>query len=260
METLSNEPRGCGTLKNSTAYARFDLGGKGVLPPFVELAEYVPHLEYSGLRSWKKFPGIEFEIAIDAETIEHRYDKEEAFDMMVEQGLYDSTEEIPDQEVYRHLDRLRGEATGSHVGEMPEANAHDLLMWIGKSNYSFPQDFIQEAATRGVNRAVPVSKGNEPPTINPGRTRVFFMHPRAFNAPDEHEEDYYPGIIGYSYLSRIIYTEPEDDMIPKYIQEYLAEEKIHDMVSFEDPPDDEENHDARSRSLHEFERGPQGGP
>lgn len=252
METLENEPRGCGTLKRSTGYLRSDIGGLGVLPPFVEFSEYIPHLEYSGFRGWKKFPGLQFELGVDIPTVEHNYDREKAYQMMVERGLYETTEAVPDREVDRHIDRLRGDVEGNHVGEMAVANAHDLLLWIGKSNYPFPQDFIEETRERGLNRAIPLSKSNDPPNINPGRTRAFVIHPRAYEAPQSHERDYYPGIIGYAYVTRVIYTRPEDDKVPQYVQEYLSKGSIDAMVDFDAPTDGDDGVD-QDTTLREFE-------
>lgn len=251
METIDNAPRGCGTLKRSTAYLRSDIGGLGALPPFVEFSTYIPHLEFSGFRGWKKFPGIQFELGIDVSTIEHDYDREMAYQLMVDQGVYESVDDIPEREIDRHIDRLRGDADGDHVGEMALANAHDLLMWIGKSNYPYPRDFIQETAERGLNRAIPLSKSNDPPDIKSGRTRVFTIHPRAFEAPDEHEEDYYPGIIGYAYVTRVVYTRPADDTIPGYVQKYIGEGSIDSVVDF-DAPAESEGPDQET-TLHAFE-------
>lgn len=45
-----------------------------------------------------------------------------------------------------------------------------------------------------------------PPVVNPGLTRVFLVHPRAIVDEDDNET---AGIIGYVYLSRVVYTEDE---------------------------------------------------
>lgn len=206
VEVLENLERGCGYLKHSKGYLHGDVAVKGSkIPPFVVFEEYIPHLEFEQLRSWKYFPGIQFELALPVET-------------------------VPSDEIHDHIRRLVNSEEGRHVGEMLSANAHDLLMWAGKEHYPQPEDFISEARVQGINKAIPISKNNAPPIVNPGKTRLFIVHPRAIVAPESHDHDYYPGIIGYAYLSRVLWTLPEDSMVPKYIQDYYYEGRIHDIV------------------------------
>lgn len=230
VETIDNRERGCGHLEHEKAYLRADLSREdGSLPPFVEFERPIPHLEIEkNIRGWENFPGIQFELAVPVNT-------------------------FPEDEIYRHLNRLSNIESGEHVGEMDSAQAHDLLMGVGATHYPTPEDFIEECRHRGLNKAIPVSENKKPPVVLPGRTRVFLYHPRAITRePEEEDGDprYYGGIIGYSYLTRVVWTEPEDDdMVPEYIKEYMQQGRM-EMVrpgperdSEEEPPEDQSSFD-----------------
>lgn len=236
MEEIDNRERGCGFLKEDQTYIRNDLSASGTLPPFVVADPPIPHLELSRMRSWKRFQGIPFELGL-----RHRVNFRPTFDgvsrdeghtkareLLVESGLYPDMDHAPQYEVDRLIDRMRDTEKGQHVGEMITPDTHDLLMWVGKKHYPEPDDFIKETISRGLNKAIPTSKKTEPPTINPGITRVFLIHPRACRREIEDGDDdtHVPGIIGYSYLNRVIYTKPSDGKIPKYMQDWSATGKV----------------------------------
>lgn len=187
-EVIENKERGCGFLENDKVYLKSEFHKQGELPPFIRLHNPLPFKE-GHFRGYKMFPGIRFEL--------------------INQLEYNYPEEWED-----HIDRLKNhEELGEHMGEMKSATTHDLIMWVGESYYSQPEDFIGECLEQGLNKAIPVSKKNKPPTIDEGRTRVFILHPNA-------TEDDEPGLIGYSYITRIVYTRPEDGNVPKWAQDY----------------------------------------
>lgn len=211
-DTIDNKRRGCGFLEEDAAYLRTDSSAFGILPPFVEFSTPIKYLEEHS-RTWKKFPGIQFEKAV----------------------TQDMTETLPRNEIERHLNRIEENgSTGRHVGEMMEAQSFDLIMHVGASHYPTPEDFIKECKHQGLNKRIPK---NNIPDVYPGKTRLFVIHPNAVppsnledileeedldNPTNEFRNKYYkPGIIGYSYITRAVYTKPSQGDIPQFIQEEI---------------------------------------
>jgi hypothetical protein len=234
-ETIPNPERGCGHLKPGKAYFRSDVGIDGLLPAFVEFDQPIPFKE-DNKRSYKQFPGIQFELSVTGDT-----------------GFTTTT---PKDEITAHLERLSFDRpTGTTAGEMVSFHAHDYLLSVGKTYYETPEKFIQEAKQHGVSKGISVTSGNAPPAVNPGRTRLFLLHPKAVEVTvtetesqevekteeidlpngdtktvsytetemvDVEQTEYVPGLIGYTYLTRVVYTEDADGNVPQYIQDYEA--------------------------------------
>ncbi|QSG06356.1 hypothetical protein [Halapricum desulfuricans] len=247
IEFLPNPERGCGFLDDGKAYLRSDVSPDGDLPAFVEFAEPIPFKEDSK-RSYKQFPGIQFELSVT--------------------GANGLTRTIPEQEINEHLARLEADRpTGTTAGEMVSFHSHDLLMSVGKTHYETAEQFTREAKIHGVNKAISVTSGNAPPVVNPGRTRLFLIHPRAVEITVTESEEqevekmeevdlptgetkqvtytdtemvevektrHVPGVFGYTYLTRVVYTEDADGNVPKYIQDYEATGSL-DVVKAGDP-------------------------
>ncbi|OYR58489.1 hypothetical protein [Halorubrum halodurans] len=246
-EFLPNPERGCGYLNDGKAYLRADVGTDGELPAFVEFDEPIPFKE-DRKRSYKQFPGIQFELSVTGNA-----------------GLTATT---PPHEIQNHLDRLMADRpTGTTAGEMASFHSHDLLMSVGKTHYETADQFAAEAKVHGVNKAISVTSGNEPPVVNPGRTRLFLIHPHAVEVTTTEMEEqevekteivelpngdtktvsytetemvevekteYVPGVFGYTYLTRVVYTEDADGNVPKYIQDYEATGAL-DVVNVGEP-------------------------
>lgn len=240
LDTVPNPERGCGFLKEGKAYLRSDVSPDGVLPAFVEFDTPIPFLE-GHFRGYSHFPGVQFETAtvpttdgylnvgdgvgagdvmnaMEPTAVRDFPDVIDALRSVTPTGEW-QTREDPPLEGRRHVERLKTDAdrghpgvAGQHVGELRVARSHDLLMHVGASYYPEPSDFIDECKTHGLSKAIPVSETQEPPVINPGRTRVFIVHPTAVPAAggsyDVTEESTagVPGIIGYAYVTRCIYT------------------------------------------------------
>ncbi|TQQ81884.1 hypothetical protein [Halonotius roseus] len=170
------------------------------------------------------------------------------------------TETEPVGEIWEHVDRMEADRpTGETAGEMVAFHSQDLLLSVGKTYYPNVDEFIEETKQHGVSKAISVTSGNAPPAVNPGRTRLFLIHPNAVTVDREiettvgemNEDDEIldvdveasrvedrlvdidddvgvtikrtltvPGIFGYTYLSRVVYTEDTDGNVPAYIQEY----------------------------------------
>lgn len=247
-EIINNEERGCGHLDRGKGYLRSDVAvGSGSLPPIVEIPEpqRIPHKE-SHTRTWKSFPGIQFELALIEEAA--GLDPETASPMeyvaAIKNGGYDGGE------IWEHLKRLAGSArpldTGvegsDHYGTMRVAQANDLIMWVGETYYPTPEAFIEETSQRGLNKAISMSTRNPPPVVNPGKTRLFLIHPKGIDYFPEKKEDeldemgieeeerYTAAIIGYCYITRCIYTKDADGRIPDYIQRWDAADDL-DIVT-----------------------------
>jgi hypothetical protein len=266
VETIDNTERYCGYLKQDTCYLRGETSADGTLPPIVTFDPPVPYLE-GHFRGYKQFPGVQFEqrqtptirdydAGMPVEGDEYAYPAvpEGALDPAAARDhtqILDSLSNVemdlaaggfttdPPLEINRHLRRLETDAEGggdggSHLGEMRVARAHDLLMHVGKSYYHEPQDFIEECRAQGLSKAIPVSEHQQPPVINPGRTRVFLIHPRA--CPAGHDEDgnpvYTAGLIGYCYVTRCVYTGVDTGAgtdWPEFAKQY-AENGLCDLV------------------------------
>jgi hypothetical protein len=252
-ETLPNKQRGCGFLKQSKAYLRSPPRSEedGVLPPFVEFDPYIPYLERNKFRGYEFFPGIPFELAVtggadlndalndDTYGMDHIHDADgDAFLPGAESELTSidggfSTD--PPGEVFRHIARLVGSADGNHAGDILAFHATDLYMHVGKSYYEDPDEFIREVRTQGLSKAIPVSESHAPPVIDPGRTRVFLVHPRAIVDEDGTET---AGIIGYVYLSRVVYTEDKEGRFPAWAKDYARTGDL-DLVQIGDQISDD---------------------
>jgi len=168
-ETIRNEERGCGHLDEGKGYLRSDVSGPGgTLPPFVVVPEEVrlPFKE-DHFRTWKHFPGIQFELALNSAAARLRPEEDSAMEFV--SAL--SNDGYGDGEIWSHLKRLAGSAhpldiglDGSdHYGTMRVAQAHDLIMWVGETYYPTPEDFIDETKSRGLNKAISMSSRNPPP-------------------------------------------------------------------------------------------------
>jgi hypothetical protein len=231
--TVRNEERGCGFLEHGKAYLRSPpASAAGHLPAFVEFSPPVPYLERDKFRGYEFFPGIQFELSVTGGLGVYegaRYDVDPTSPPELrspDEVREDAPEGVPSfdgltttdpvGEVHRHVKRLSlTEAGGNHAGEVPAFKSHDLYQHIGASYYETPEEFIDEVRRQGLSKAIPASESHEPPRVNPGRTRLFLVHP---NATAENE----PGVIGYVYLHRTIYTETKSGEIPAWVQEEAA--------------------------------------
>jgi hypothetical protein len=248
-ETVRNEERGCGFLKHGKAYVRSPpRSADGVLPSFVEFDPVVPYLERSKFRGYEYFPGTEFELSVtdwtnlpeDKETwIRPQPDDgidEAAFNPIspeFEDGPETEFSTVPRGEVWRHIARTVGSASPyEHAGQIPQFQSRDLFMFVGKSYYETPEEFIEEVHEQGLSKAIPVSESQEPPRIDPGNTRLYLVHPRAVYY--EETDTYKSGIIGYVYLHRTIYTEDEKGRFPAWAEKHASGREDMDLVRIGD--------------------------
>lgn len=249
-ELLPNPERGCGYLKEEKGYIRTDpvRDPDGDIPTFVTFDQPVPYKEGT-LRSYQQFDGLAFQRSLD-----------------------DDFQTIPEDDVSNLWERLEGSEDGDHWGEITTAFAQDMLMWVGETYYEDPAEYVEECRKYGLSKAIPVSKRQGPPAINPFHTRVFLVHPTAYRVYEQTTETEsdgetvestekvrvsyldddrlgdddaddpvktVPGVIGYSYLTRVVWTAPEDGDIPKWAQQYEDTGQL-EIVDMGDPvPEDE---------------------
>jgi len=245
--TIANVERGCGFLSHGKAYIRGVIGSPdGVLPSFVRLDPPVPYREMGTdgqfTRGYLRFDGLSSQFALDDLSDFVREYPGDATDTtavqnMVDKGLYDSPDATPGSEARRHVDRLDARRfDADHFGEIDLA-AHgkrphaDILMRAGKTHYPDPGDFIDEAVTLGISKAIPLSKRQAPPVVEPGITRVWVIHP---------DTDVGWAVIGYAYLQEVVYTQHEDGTVPEYVQDHAAAGTL-DVVDIEPPRSHEDD-------------------
>jgi len=193
METIPNPKRGCGHLKDDSMYLRAEPGDMGILPQFVSFVQPIPY-DGQHFRSAKKFNGLLWDMMNQCRT-------------------------DPIMELTEYLKRINGHLVDKHIipiGYDLSAKAFDLLMWVGKDYYPQPSDFINECKKHGICKRI---KKGAAPAIFPGFTRLFIIHPHG------HGEDQ-PAVIGYSYLTRAIYTQPIKKPIPKWVQDMANLEQV----------------------------------
>lgn len=269
-EVINNGERGCGHLDEGKGYLRSDVAGPGGnLPPMVEIPDglRIPFKE-EHFRTWKTFPGIQFELALieEASDLEPSSASPMEYVSAIKNGGY------YDGEIWEHIKRLAGSAHpldagmggSDHYGTMRVAQANDIIMWVGETYYPQPEDFIEETQERGLNKAISMSTRNPPPVINPGKTRLSLIHPKGIdNYPEKDEEEldemgieeddrYTSAIIGYVYITRCIYTEDADGRIPDYIERWEAANDLDVVkpgreISFEEM-ENESNEEAAEKA------------
>jgi len=251
-EVVSNHERGCGHIKHDASYIRLDpvaLSTRGTLPMFVRCDPPIPYKE-SHFRGYREFPGVAFEKATSGETTTYTplgrpSDGDDATDSQqyeidLMRNMAHATESVENttdvrlsDEVSRHLLRLDTDGVDAgHAGAMDVFRSPDLLMHVGKTHYQTAESFIAESRELGVNKRIPIGSRSHPPAVNPFRTRLWLIHPQAvvIGEDDDGNDIYEAGIIGYSYVTRIIHTRDQDGEVPQYIQEHADAGRL-DIVS-----------------------------
>jgi len=233
-ESIDNRARGCGHLDPNACYIRSDLSAlghpDGEIPPFVEFDDPIEYREHTGrgaiIPGFKAFPGNSF----------------------LKHYRADGRTTSPSGDIEDHFDRLdRHGFDGEHYAEMTSTRAIDVLMSVGVSNYETPEDYIDEVRERGLNLKIPVSSKQEPPVIEPLRTRVFVIHPHGCG-------ENRPGIIGYAYVTRNVFTSgtkatDDDPDIPKWAENYAKTRRDFDVVDRGEPIGEDEMVDEAQTTI-----------
>lgn len=250
--TISNPTRGCGHLKRGKGYVRGVIGSPdGVLPSFVRADPPIPFREMGTdgefTRGFLELNGIGLEAAAQDDVTDFvpMYPGDASHDQavtnLVDRGMYDVRDDVPDAEAQRHFDRIRAKAGlgAEHFGDIDIRASNDLLMRAGKTHYPDPGDYIDETVEMGISKAIPLSKRQEPPTIEPGLTRIWIVHP-----------DTAVGwaVIGFAYVQEVVFTEPEDGNVPDYVQDWARQGAL-DVVDIEPAPDEDDGPDAKLDSF-----------
>lgn len=233
-ESIDNRQRGCGHLRPRSCYIRSDLSALGApdgeIPPWVTLDDPVEYREHTGrgaiIPGFKAFPGNSFLAHYQA----------------------DGHTTTPSGDVDDHFDRLRRYGfDGDHYGDITSTRAIDVLMSVGESHWDTPEDYIDETRERGLNLKIPVSNSQDPPVIEPLRTRVFIIHPNGCG-------DGRPGIIGYAYVTRNVFTTgteatADDPDIPQWAEDYAEVRDDFDVVDRGEPVDVDEMVDESQTTI-----------
>jgi hypothetical protein len=182
LTEVPNFERGCGSLDRSATYLRADVPAfaapDGEIPTFVEFDRSIPYRE-GHFRTFKRINGTEFLLEATKQYAEEPENESVAHRERVLTDRPPATE-LPEDEVLSYVERAaEGDLPENGSPALGAMNSMDLLMWVGKSHYETPAEFIREARTQGVNKKIPTSGNQEPPRIRPFRTRLFLIHPRA---------------------------------------------------------------------------------
>lgn len=274
-EVIPNKERGCGFLQPNKAYIRSDASRFGALPAFVKFTEpvepekFIDEFAYKEgePRGWMKIDSTKFELAhqddIRYELLPKSYTEEGiAFLIAASDSEYEDREDVPDSEIERHLDRLRWyDEDEDQLGSMKTWQAHDIMMRVGASHYPEPEDFIQECVTQGLNKAIASGSNTPFPKVVEGRTKLYVVHPNALEYEVDAEDDpeveadtktvRKQGVIGYVYLTRVIYTEDEDGKVPDWMKEREQAKDYVDIVEIGEKIPEEE--DRPEQELENFE-------
>lgn len=234
-QTVQDFERGCGSMDHDATYLRADVGKMGTLPVFVEFETPIPYRE-GHFRTFKRVNGTEM-------LLESAYGTDDT----------QITQEIPEREAIEHVKRASADVPGGEqAGALRSMQAQDLMMHVGKSHYGSAEEFVTEAKLQGVNKKIPASSNQEPPQINPGRTRLFIVHPRAIPTGkdengepleiDDEDDDkadwddqvFVSGLIGYSYLTRAIHTADVEGEHPEWVNDLAESRDDFDAVDIGD--------------------------
>lgn len=219
-EELDNQERGCGHLDHNAAYVRTDVGiTGGPIPRFVALDSPLEYREYGGhgavIPGWERFPGMHFSRAY----------------------LNEGGSTTPDGAITQYNRRVAGrlEYDGDHYGNITAARSHDLIMSVGATHWETPQEYINECREQGLNLKLPSGPTNEPPVVNPMITRCWVIHPHGYAKNRA-------GIIGYSVLTRVVYTTGpdatrDDPDIPGYAEDWATTGKVNLATPGEPQPE-----------------------
>jgi len=242
-QQIHNPKRGCGYLKHNSFYVRSApsraMGWEGLLPLFTEFKPAIRFMEQH-FRGVAAFNGLAFELATNPAT--GLTDAEEAiiaedlggysYPEWYAQEWASLTRLAPDcvepTELGRHLARLRNQAgiwanepiTRQTLGHCPYPWQQDILMWVGESYYPDVDTFIKEGIEHGFNKRVRLN--GAPPQFVRGLTKLYLLHPKAKLANGQIG----PGLIGYCYMTEVIYTIPKDGVMPDFVDKLIQRRQV----------------------------------
>jgi len=258
-ELLPNPERGCGFLEEEKGYIRTDPVRGGDIPAFVTFNPPIPYKEGT-LRSYQQFDGLGFQRSLgDSVTTEPNED-----DLS---DLWDRLEGSEDGNHWGAITTAYAEDLLMWVGEtyyddpedfVTEARRFGLSKGIPVSKRQGPPAInpmntrvflIHPTAFRVYEQPVFTENDDDEQvavTDDDGdpkteKVRVNYMDDDNRLGEDDAEKPVktVPGIIGYSYLTRVVWTAPSDDDIPKWAQQYEDTGQL-DIVDVGEPvPEDE---------------------
>jgi len=258
-ELLPNPERGCGYLEEEKGYIRTDPVRGGDIPAFVTFDPPVPYKEGT-LRSYQQFDGLGFQRSLgDDVTTEPNED-----DL---QDLWDRLDGSEDGDHWGAITTAYAEDLLMWVGEtyyddpedfVTEAQRFGLSKGIPVSKRQGPPAInpmntrvflIHPTAFRVYEQPVTtenddgeqVAVTDDDGDAKTENVRVNYMDDDNRLGEDDADTPVktVPGVIGYSYLTRVVWTAPSDDDIPKWARQYEDTGQL-DIVDVGEPvPDDE---------------------
>jgi len=258
-ELLPNPERGCGYLEEEKGYIRTDPVRGGDIPAFVTFDPPVPYKEGT-LRSYQQFDGLGFQRSLgDDVTTEPNED-----DL---QDLWDRLDGSEDGDHWGAITTAYAEDLLMWVGEtyyddpedfVTEAQRFGLSKGIPVSKRQGPPAInpmntrvflIHPTAFRVYEQPVTtenddgeqVAVTDDDGDAKTENVRVNYMDDDNRLGEDDADKPVktVPGVIGYSYLTRVVWTAPSDDDIPKWARQYEDTGQL-DIVDVGEPvPDDE---------------------
>lgn len=244
LDQVPDHERGCGTLDPDSTYLRSDVtafsSADGDIPTFVTFEQPIPYRE-GHFRTFKRINGDEYLLNVTHSD-------------------YAPAGSLAADDVSAHIERaITDPAPETGTPGLTAMDSMDLLMHIGVSYYPKPEDFITEARTQGISKKIPVSGNQAPPLIRPFRTRLFLIHPRAIptgkdsegneldigdgdEQADWDDQEFIPGVVGYTYLTRTIHTADVDGGHPEWAEQYAEQDLLHTVEIGEFVPFDSDEH------------------
>ncbi|NUC72585.1 hypothetical protein HTZ84_09730 [Haloterrigena sp. SYSU A558-1] len=254
-ETIDNPERGCGYLKEGKAYLRSDVGPGGELPAFVEFAEPIPFKE-DRKRSYTFFPGLQFELAVTGpggmtETVPageasrhiERLQKDrptgthagemvefESHDLLLSVGKshYPTAQEFIDEARINGVSKAISVTSGNAP---PQVNPCRTRLFLIHPNAVKTTKEIETTASEVDRSRDTIIKVKGEPVEDDALAYEACEGDVEVTVERRMQT---PGVIGYTYLTRVVYTEDEDGEVPKYIQDYEATGDL-DIVKADKP-------------------------
>lgn len=258
-ELLPNPERGCGFLEEEKGYIRTDPVRGGDIPAFVTFDPPIPYKEGT-LRSYQQFDGLGFQRSLgdDVTTVPNEDDLQDLWNrlegsedgshwgaittayaqdllMWVGETYYDDPEDFVTEA--RQFGLSKGIPVSKRQGP-PAINPMNTRVFL-----IHPTAFrvYEQPVTTETDDGEQVAVTDEDGETKTEKARVNYLDDDNQLGEDGADKPVktIPGVIGYSYLTRVVWTAPSDGDIPKWAKQYQDTGQL-DIVDVGEPvPEDE---------------------